>query len=205
MAKPAPVEVYLTVRAETVADAAGRLNGQLDTALTDKGRTQAAAAGRQLSAVEFTTVYASDQFKDIDTAKRIVESSGVNPWLMVNEAMELRGVGCGYFDGELRTVTGALAKETATAKERLAAYEAADKTGMTEGYEAARKRLEGALREICEETYAKGGGNILVVSSELTAQLLAEAFSGSGKAVPMKNAETVRLTFDGSTFTVRAK
>ena len=37
MESPDPVEIYLTVHAETAADAAMRLNGQLDTALTENG------------------------------------------------------------------------------------------------------------------------------------------------------------------------
>ena len=204
MANPSPVEVYLTVHAETVADAAGRLNGQLDTALTDKGRTQAAELGKKWGSVEFSAVYASDQFKDIDTAGVIVENSRVNPHLMVNQKMELRGVSCGYFDGELHTVTDALADKTAAAAKRLGAYAGADKTGMVESYEDARERLVGAMKEICEETYARGGGNILVVSSELAAQLLAEAFGG-GEGVPMNNAESVRITFDGSAFKVQVR
>ena len=60
------------------------------------------------------------------------------------------------------------------------------------------------MKEICEETYARGGGNILVVSSELAAQLLAEAFGG-GEGVPMNNAESVRITFDGSAFKVQVR
>lgn len=45
---------------------------------------------------------------------------------MVNQNMDLRGVGCGYFDGELRAVADALAGEEPTAHARLAAYAAAD-------------------------------------------------------------------------------
>ena len=79
-----------------------RLNGQLDTALTENGQAQAAELGKALGNLEFAAVYASDQFKDIHTARIIVENSAVNPDLMVNQNMDLRGVGCGYFDGELR-------------------------------------------------------------------------------------------------------
>lgn len=202
MESPDPVEIYLTVHAETAADAAMRLNGQLDTALTENGQAQAAELGKALGNLEFAAVYASDQFKDIHTARIIVENSAVNPDLMVNQNMDLRGVGCGYFDGELRAVADALAGEEPTAHARLAAYAAADKTGMTENYESARQRLTGALQTICEETYSHGGGNVLVVSSELAVQLLAEALGSSEKAVALKNADVVHITFDGDVFTV---
>jgi len=95
-----------------------------------------------------------------------------------------------------------LAGEEPTAHARLAAYAAADKTGMTENYESARQRLTGALQTICEETYSHGGGNVLVVSSELAVQLLAEALGSSEKAVALKNADVVHITFDGDVFTV---
>ena len=131
-----------------------------------------------------------------------MENSAVNPDLMVNQNMDLRGVGCGYFDGELRAVADALAGEEPTAHARLAAYAAADKTGMTENYESARQRLTGALQTICEETYSHGGGNVQVVSSELAVQLLAEALGSSEKAVALKNADVVHITFDGDVFTV---
>ena len=165
-------------------------------------KAQAAELGKALGNLEFAAVYASDQFKDIHTARIIVENSAVNPDLMVNQNMDLRGVGCGYFDGELRAVADALAGEEPTAHARLAAYAAADKTGMTENYESARQRLTGALQTICEETYSHGGGNVLVVSSELAVQLLAEALGSSEKAVALKNADVVHITFDGDVFTV---
>lgn len=71
MESPDPVEIYLTVHAETAADAAMRLNGQLDTALTENGQAQAAELGKALGNLEFAAVYASDQFKDIHTARII--------------------------------------------------------------------------------------------------------------------------------------
>jgi 2-phospho-L-lactate transferase/gluconeogenesis factor (CofD/UPF0052 family) len=76
-----------------------------------------------------------------------VENSAVNPDLMVNQNMDLRGVGCGYFDGELRAVADALAGEEPTAHARLAAYAAADKTGMTENYESAASVLRAPSRQ----------------------------------------------------------
>ena len=51
-------------------------------------------------------------------------------------------------------------------------------------------------------TYSHGGGNVLVVSSELAVQLLAEALGSSEKAVALKNADVVHITFDGDVFTV---
>lgn len=97
MESPDPVEIYLTVHAETAADAAMCLNGQLDTALTENGQAQAAELGKALGNLEFAAVYASDQFKDIHTARIIVENSAVNPDLMVNQNMDLRGGGLRLF------------------------------------------------------------------------------------------------------------
>lgn len=56
MESPDPVEIYLTVHAETAADAAMRLNGQLDTALTENGQAQAAELGKALGNLEFAAV-----------------------------------------------------------------------------------------------------------------------------------------------------
>ena len=94
MESPDPVEIYLTVHAETAADAAMRLNGQLDTALTENGQAQAAELGKALGNLEFAAVYASDQFKDIHTARIIVENSAVNPDLMVNQNMDILTENC---------------------------------------------------------------------------------------------------------------
>ena len=63
---------------------------------------------------------------------------------------------------------------------------------MTENYESARQRLTGASRHP-EETYSHGGGNVLVVSSELAVQLLGSPRSSGESGCRLEKMRTLYI------------
>ena len=72
---------------ETVWNAEMRMQGQLDTALSARGRWQARRAGESLATEAFDAVFASDLARAFDTARAIVER--VNPERAKNDAAPL--------------------------------------------------------------------------------------------------------------------
>lgn len=199
---PEPVEVYLMVHGETVTDEQKRLNGVLDAELTEKGKEQAKEAGKKLSDVEFHSVYTSDQFKDRDTARLVLSENVKNPDLKEHSQMELRGVVLGYFDGELLEKAETVSPSAQPAKARIEAFAAADPTGMVENYDSARERLVGGMKEICEGQRAKGGGDVLVVTSAMACQLIAEELDQSISAPGLKPGDFVKIVYDGTGYQV---
>lgn len=202
MENPEPVEVYLMVHGRTVTDDQERMNGVLDADLTEEGTSQVKEIGKQLADMEFRSVYTSDQFKDVNTARLVIGENAVNPDLKEHSSMELRGAALGYFDGELREKANAVVPAGETAKKQLEAFAAADPTGMVEDYDAAKERLLGAFEEICENQRALGGGKVLVVSSGLACQLIAEELDAADAAIPMESGDIVRITWGGSAYQV---
>lgn len=199
---PEPVEVYLMVHGETVTDEQKRLNGVLDADLTEKGKEQAKETGKKLSDVEFHSVYTSDQFKDRDTARLVLSENVKNADLKEHSRMELRGVVLGYFDGELLEKAEAVSPSEQPAKARIEAFAAADPTGMVESYDSARERLVGEMKEICEGQRAKGGGDVLVVTSAMACRLIAEELDQNISAPGLKPGDFVKIVYDGNGYQV---
>ena len=64
--------LYIVRHGETEWNAAGRIQGHTDVALSEKGRRQAQAVGRRLASVAFHAAYASDLCRASETARIIV-------------------------------------------------------------------------------------------------------------------------------------
>ncbi|KIO34758.1 hypothetical protein M407DRAFT_240563 [Tulasnella calospora MUT 4182] len=67
------VNVYIVRHGETVENAKGIIQGQIDTQLNELGRTQAERLGEVLSGVRFTHAYTSDLSRARDTAQAVVD------------------------------------------------------------------------------------------------------------------------------------
>jgi len=92
------MQLIMIRHAQTVANAAGQLTGQIDSPLSDAGRTQAAALARRLGKEPIDRIYASDLQRAADTA-RIVCSAQSKPcepvlydWLRERHGGVLQGL-----------------------------------------------------------------------------------------------------------------
>ncbi len=69
-------EMILIRHGETIWNAEGRIQGQGDSPLTERGIAQARAVARRLQEEEFTTLYGSHLGRVIETARHIADVTG---------------------------------------------------------------------------------------------------------------------------------
>ena len=69
--------LYLVRHGETTYNASGRMQGQLDTELSERGHAQARQAAQMLADVHITRIIASDLNRAATTASYIAEQFGL--------------------------------------------------------------------------------------------------------------------------------
>ncbi len=91
-------ELFVLRHGETVWNVEGRLQGALDSPLTDTGRAQAMRQAELLQAAQVSAaIYSSPQGRALQTARIIADKMGRD----VIEASALREVSMGAWDGRL--------------------------------------------------------------------------------------------------------
>ena len=88
-------ELILVRHGETVWNATGRIQGQGDSPLTERGIAQAQAVARRLQHEPFTTLYASHLGRVIETARYIAALTGHA--ITIDERLQERAYG--IFEG----------------------------------------------------------------------------------------------------------
>ena len=83
--------LLLIRHAETVWNREGRMQGFLDSALSDNGREQAEKLGRRLRSKKFSAVYSSDAPRCLETARLALGHTGLEP--TVTAALRERNLG----------------------------------------------------------------------------------------------------------------
>ena len=137
---------------QTAWNAEGRIQGQLDTELTEEGIAQAAVAARRLAALRPDVIVSSDLRRTADTAAALAALTG----LTVRYDPRLRERHFGVWQG----LTGAEA--AARHPEEYARWQAGepvDSCGV-EGADELGKRTSAALREAAE---LAPGGTVVAV------------------------------------------
>lgn len=92
-------EIWLVRHGETAWNAEGRWQGQTDVPLSERGRSEAALAGRRLASVRFDRVVTSDLVRAADTARGIAPGAEIE----IDPALREMNVGawCGLFHAEV--------------------------------------------------------------------------------------------------------
>jgi 2,3-bisphosphoglycerate-dependent phosphoglycerate mutase len=88
-------EIILVRHGETHWNAAGRIQGQVDSPLTERGIAQAKAVGKRLQHEPFTSLYASHLGRVIETARHIAAVTGHA--ITIDERLQERAYG--IFEG----------------------------------------------------------------------------------------------------------
>lgn len=158
---PGDLTLFLLRHGQTRWNVEGRLQGRLDSPLTELGRQQAALHALTLAGVPLTRAYTSPLGRAFHTARRVLQGRNV-PLYVLDDLAELdAGDGSGLTRPErLARFPGVLA-----ARERDK-YRTAFPGG--ESYEAASPRVVRALECIA----AQGPGNALIVSHEMVGRLI---------------------------------
>jgi probable phosphoglycerate mutase len=176
------ITLYLVRHGKTFFNTTGQVQGFIDSPLTDVGISQAKQVGKNMSEIKFAGAYSSDLGRQRHTAKLILaENANKTPEL--GELYGLREWNYGGFEGKpnaemwnpLFQKYGLQFDENWTDYEKLMemlgdrgiadAIAAADPLRMAENYDEIVRRSKEAMEIIISETLAKGGGNVLVVSS----------------------------------------
>ena len=210
--EPGIVTIYLIRHGQTILNHTGRAQGWADGPLTPSGEDLVKSVGRGLADIPFVAAYSSDSGRAIQTAKLILaESQTKVKDLQLIENKGIREVYFGKFEGEKMSVLWKLAanhlelgneREFFTRgdnpyKELINTLSELDDSGEAESYQELTDRTFKGLKEIAEQGYQNGGGNILVVSHGITINAILEKIDAS--KVPeeiCKNGSVSKLEFD---------
>jgi len=167
---PAPVvtRLYLARHGATQLSAEDRFAGSTDVALSDEGRSQAAALGRRLNTEQLDAVYASPMSRTRETAALAASACG----LSIELADGLREIDHGHWEGLTR-------KDVEVRfPDEYASWEADPFTFAPRGGEpgvAVLARALAAVRQILDQ---HAGQQILVVSHKATIRLVLSSLLG---------------------------
>ena len=181
---------------ETVWNAETRMQGQLDTALSARGRWQARRAAAALAHESFDAVYASDLARAFDTAAAIVAG---RPLEIVTDA-GLRERSFGIFEGST------YAEIDARWPAEAARWRAHDPDFGPEGGETFRAFSDRAVEAVTAIARNRLGRSILIVSHGGVLDCLYRAASRIGLDAPrswqLGNAAINRLLWTPQGFTL---
>src|SRR5919201_5393932 len=77
--RPAPARLVLVRHAQSTWNVLGRIQGQLDPPLSERGREQAQRLGERLSAQRWAAFYSSDLARAWETAELIAQNFETGP------------------------------------------------------------------------------------------------------------------------------
>ena len=181
---------------ETEWNAQMRMQGQLDTHLSDRGRWQAARAAEALAGEGIEAIFASDLARAFDTARAIAAVIG----LPIRTDRALRERGFGIFEGHTYAEIDARWPDDAA---RWRRHEPAFEPEGGESLIDFSARAVAAVTRIAESSR---GRTVLVVSHGGVLDCLYRAAAGIDLAAPrsweLGNAAINRLLFTGERFTL---
>ncbi|MET0405403.1 MAG: histidine phosphatase family protein [Cystobacter sp.] len=147
-------EFLLLRHGETEWNAAGRLQGHLNSSLSRQGLRQADALAERLSSMPFQALYSSDLDRAVQTASRIAERTGH----ALHQDARWRERGLGVLQGLTR------AEAEQQHPESFAAYAAGGPDFVIPQGESASLRLHLVLEALAELSARHGRGRVVVVT-----------------------------------------
>ena len=190
-----------------------RAQGWADGPLIPSGEDLVKRVGRGLANKSFVAAYSSDSGRARQTAKLILaENQTKAKKMQLIENKSIREVYFGKFEGEKmgRTLEACrqsfgikmnrelFTKADNQYKELINILSELDKSGEAESYQELTDRTFKGFKEISEQAYQNGGGDILVVSHGITINAILEKIDAS--KVPeeiCKNGSVSKIKFDG--------
>ncbi|HKP47509.1 MAG TPA: histidine phosphatase family protein [Pyrinomonadaceae bacterium] len=168
--------VVLIRHGQSLGNAEGRFGGHTDTPLSPRGRKQALATARALSAEKFTAVYSSDLPRAIETASPLATRTGVG--LETTDALRERSVG---------VMEGLTFEEAAEQHpEQYQALLRRDFEHVLLGGESYRQMLDRASRKLDDAIAQHAGGRIALFSHTGTICILILHLLGALDAPDLK-------------------
>ena len=215
---PGEVRIFLTRHGKTIFNEMHMAQGWSDAPLTLAGTEDAKRLGRGLKerGISFQSAWAGELGRQRVTARLVLDAMGQTD-IPVETEDGLKEVCFGSWEGksepERDKVFSRLmgldendprAVYSRGLKALCELYVQTDETGLAESYEQVCARIPVALERIAKEAYARGGGDVLAVTSGMIAmtyffEVLKIPRSESGG---MGNLSTTILRYDGEKLTV---
>lgn len=183
------ITVYVVRHGQTYLNLYNKVQGWIDSPLTEKGINDAKDAGKRLAKINFNAAFSSDSGRAIDTARLILRANENNMNIVSYQLPELREQFHGYFEGndlnQMWQFVGAQVKQTTEfgvlknfglEKARDLIHEA-DLYNNAESNAMFWERLERGLDRIRET--ANDGDTILVVSHGMTIRSIVDRYAPS--------------------------
>ncbi len=181
------VTAYLVRHGQTYLNLYNKVQGWIDSPLTEKGIQDAKNAGERLKSINFNAAFSSDSGRAIDTAKIILRANPHNMDIVSYQYPELREQFHGYFEGndlnQMWQFVGAQVQKT-TESEVLHDFgleRARDLIHRADLYNNAEnnamfwERLNFGFDKIRQNT--KDGDTILIVSHGMTIRSIIDRYA----------------------------
>lgn len=154
-------KIYLLRHGESQWNLSGKIQGQKDIPLTNKGISQAKLAGDKLSSVKIDKVYSSDLSRAYDTAKIIGDKIKKEPITV----KDFREISFGTWEGLSN-------KDIATHKEQIYLWRNEPENLQIPGGENLGQVQSRAIKALNQILQDKANNNILLVSHGVTLKTL---------------------------------
>jgi broad specificity phosphatase PhoE len=210
------VTIYFARHGKTLFNTFDRVQGWADSPLTEPGIEVAKYLGEGLKNIKFSGYYSSDAGRQRETMEVILAQMGIKDYKLI-EKKGLREVFYGGFEGDFNSAAkeaaargmGMSTDEYLKNADKISisrvvdAISKEDPKGLAENYLQVKERTQKALKEIAEETAANGGGNVLVISSGMSIQvMISDMTDNPAKNKGLSNAAVVKITYKNGKFTV---
>lgn len=199
------VTAFFVRHGQTMMNHYNKVQGWIDSPLTDKGIEDAKRAGEQLKALNFNAAYSSDSGRAIETSRYILKANPHNMNIVSYQLTEFREQCHGYFEGndsnqmwqfvgeqvELPSESAVLG-QYGLEKARDLIYKA-DLYGDAENNEMFWKRLDRGFDQLRENS--NDGDVVLVVSHGITIRSIIDRYAPElDQGRPTINGSLTKLT-----------
>ncbi|MBP2622672.1 histidine phosphatase family protein [Streptococcus oricebi] len=211
-------EIYIVRHGETLLNALNRVQGWIDSPLTEKGRQQARELGRYLKErkIYFTAVFSSDRGRALATAQEILETAAL-PLQQVQPMQEWREFGFGEFEGQsnpeviekVLLAHGYQSLEEASLSRKdfrqliTRTIPRLDSSGYAESEESFNQRLLQGLEQILTYLDQHSGNRALLVAHGVVMEQLWMLFAREQELASIKNGQLLILTERQGQFELR--
>ncbi|GAX04399.1 phosphoglycerate mutase [Secundilactobacillus pentosiphilus] len=196
---------YFVRHGQTMLNHYNKIQGWIDSPLTEKGIADAKRAGQQLKNIDFAAAYSSDSGRAIETASYILKANKENINIISYQYPEFREQCHGYFEGndanqmwqfvgeqvQLTSESAVLGKYGLEKARDL--IHKADLYGEAESNAMFWKRLDRGFNKLRDNT--NDGDQILVVSHGMTIRSIIDRYAPElDEGVPTINGSISKLT-----------
>ncbi|GEP24387.1 MAG: histidine phosphatase family protein [Lentilactobacillus diolivorans] len=200
----AKVTAYLVRHGQTYMNLYNKVQGWIDSPLTEKGIADAKSAGKRLAKVDFNAAFTSDSGRAIDTGRLILKENPHNMNIVSYQYPEIREQFHGYFEGndlnQMWQFVGAQVQKTSE-KEVLKDFgleRARDLIHRADLYNNAEnnamfwERLNIGFDKIRQNTH--DGEDILIVSHGMTIRSIVDRYAPDlDDGTPIQNGSITKL------------